>query len=130
MLASALTEAAGAIGEPLREALGGLDPGEPVDVIVYFAAQADRSGLQALSPGERRVALPELLKKHAANSQSPIKTYLHSQGVTRFKTLWINNALAVTVPVRMVATLAARPEVERVDLDATVNLPSPVNNYR
>ena len=127
---SALVQAAGGIGESLRGILGDLEPEEDIAVIVYFSARADLADLQAMEPEQRRSTMPALLIKHANRIQSPIKAYLQSQGVIRFKTLWINNALAATVPARMIATLAARPEVERIDLDATVHLPSPVNGRR
>lgn len=130
VLASAGTRAAGAIGESLREAMEGRDHREPVAIIVYFVEQADLSSLRAMNAGERRAALPELLREHAARSQSSIKAYLHTRGISRFKTLWINNALAVTVPVELIDSMAGRPEVARIELDATVDLPSPINGRR
>lgn len=129
MLASARVWA-GSIGEPLQGVLTANEPGEPVAVIIYFTAPADLTALQTMSAGQRRAALPVLLKKHAANSQSPIKTYLHAQGITQYKTLWINNALATIVPAELVALLAARSEVDRIDLDRTFNLPAPVGGRR
>ncbi|MCW8902963.1 hypothetical protein [Sedimenticola sp.] len=127
MTTSVWVQAAGVIGDPLRGILGDIEPEEDIAVIIYFSARADLADLQAMESEQRRTALPTLLIKHANRIQSPIKAYLRSQGVTRIKTLWINNSLAVTVPARMVATLAARPEVERIDLDAMVELPAPVN---
>jgi len=127
---SALVQAAGGIGDSLRGILGDIEPEEDIAVIIYFSARADLADLQAMDSGRRRTAMPALLIKHANRIQSPIKAYLLSQGVTRFKTLWINNSLAVTVPARMVASLAERPEVERIGADATVDLPSPVNGRR
>lgn len=130
MTASAVLWAEAVVGESLRGVLGELEPEETVAVIIYFAKRADLADLQAMSPGQRRAALPVLLKRHATDTQSSLKAHLHSHGITRFKTLWINNSLAVTVPASMVASLATRPEVERIDLDVTVDLPSPVNGRR
>lgn len=119
-----------AIGEALRAELAKLQPDDGVGVIIRFAGSADLEPLKGMTPEQRRAALPRLLRDHAEAVQASVQSYLESLGVTRIRTLWINNAMAAVVPAAVVTDLAARAEVRRIDLDATVKLPRAVNGRR
>ena len=122
--------AEGVMGRQLQEALATREPGDRVAVIIRFSGTADRSALEGMPETQRRAALPGLLRDHARTVQAPVRDFLQEHGAVRLKTLWIDNALAASVPAGVVAELAAMPEVSRVDFDAPVGLPAPVNGRR
>ena len=126
-IGGAAASAAGVVSQSLSESLHGLRDEQRVSVIVRFTDRADLSELRGLPPAQRRALLPQILREHAEATQEPVKSYLRAQGVLQVRTLWINNALAASVPAGLIATLARQPGVERLDLDAQVPLPAPVN---
>ncbi|PLX83000.1 MAG: hypothetical protein C0617_12980 [Desulfuromonas sp.] len=115
----------GAVLDPgLRAVLDGAAAGEKVPVIVTFAGRADLEGLKGLSRGERRTGVVKRLRAGAEQVQGPCRAFLRTRGVERLQPLWIINGLAVSAPAEVIRSLAERPEVAGVALDATLRRPA------
>ena len=96
-----------------------LEKGGMTTYLVYMNAKAsltpEQAGLDTLA---RRTALVDALQTTAAASQAPLAQYLNAQQaagqVESYTSYWIFNGLAVTGDQQTLYTLAARPDVERV----------------
>ena len=89
-------------------------------VIVRFAGGID---VASLTVGDRRSRDSRLLlalQAQTAQHQAAMEPMLASLDATRIKALWIIDGLALTVPAVAVKQLAARDDIERIDLDAFV----------
>ena len=110
------------LGPALRQALQGRTGELPV--IVRLQAQADTTGL---APGgdrrQGRSALIRRLRQVARDSQAPLQSFLVTRGVARVDSLVLINALALRAAPGLIAELAARPEVARIELDGSVPTP-------
>lgn len=60
------------------------------------------------------------LRGHASAAQGPLREFLRGRGLAEGRTLWMINAVAITVPARLVQRLAEWPGVERLTLDREV----------
>jgi len=112
------------LGQRLRVAL----PGETVPVIMTFGQKVDLSrylGMDRVN-GPARADMVRSLRSTASGSQKTVLAWLASRGIQRVTPLWINNALACSVPASLVAELAARTDIGAVRLDETFALPKPL----
>ncbi|HEY7561594.1 MAG TPA: S8 family serine peptidase [Gaiellaceae bacterium] len=115
------------IAPELRAQLAGADSGELVDAIVTLRGRADLSALPRSSRRARIRAVVRALQGEAEQTQGALRALVatrRSQGkVVRTRWLWIVNGLAVRATADVIRELAARPEVLRVDADATIEAP-------
>jgi subtilisin family serine protease len=63
--------------------------------------------------------------RHAKKTQAGLRTLLDRHGA-EYRSYWIDNSLFVTGDARLLAAIAARPEVEAIEADEALNLPTPL----
>jgi len=73
---------------------------------------------------KRAMLLQQMQQRSAASSQA-VEGWLKGRGASKQRSLWVINALAVTVPAELVADLAAFPNVSSISSDAVVQGPGP-----
>ena len=114
--------AAGALDAEVAHALATLAPGEKLPVVVRLAAQ-ERPRPDAGTRRERLERLIRALRAQADGEQRALRTLLalrRVQGrVSDIQAFWVFNGVAVHATGDVILEIAARPDVERVGLDAT-----------
>ncbi len=111
---------AGTVSRELQQRIATHGTHADTSVIVRFGGGLDA---QSLAVGDRRARDNRLmlaLQAQTAQHRAAIEPMLASVDATRIKTLWIIDGIAVTVPAVAVRQLAARDDVESIDLDAFV----------
>ncbi|HEX6076854.1 MAG TPA: S8 family serine peptidase [Micromonosporaceae bacterium] len=63
--------------------------------------------------------------RHAERTQAGLKALLDRHRA-EYKSYWIDNSLFVTGGADLLAKIAARPEVEAIEADESINLPAPL----
>ncbi len=105
---------------PDRDAGAGPSGGE-VTALLVLTDQSDLGAVRGATRGLRARRAVRALQATATDSQAPLLDRLRVwrlQGsVSRITPLWIVNAISVTATPSVVAELAARPEVARVESD-------------
>src|SRR5436190_2289951 len=97
------------------EILADTADGRSGSVIILLADQADVSAGHSISDQDARGwFVYNTLTQHAARTQIGLRNFLDSKGVT-YQSFWVVNMLVVTADRALVETLAARPDVARVD---------------
>ncbi len=118
------TSARGALITPrLDAALRSAPPGDEIPVIVSISGKMDPTTFRDHDRGRRRRRMLRALRSHAHVTQGAVSAFLHRGGARRLAPLWIVNGMAVLARADVIQELAQRPDVERVDLDATVSVP-------
>jgi subtilisin family serine protease len=95
-------------------------PDQPLDVIVTLRDQAEVSQLD-------RSAVPAVLQRHAASTQSDLLAMLHARSadqVYAVTPLWIDNAIALSASREVIFDLARRTDVARIQLDEAFLMPT------
>ena len=110
-LATALDAAAGGEGIPV---IFRMADGRDIDARLR-AVRGDRRRTGKLHR-EERVALFGELKENAANMQQQLVERLR-QGNKKFRSLWINNSVAVTLAKEEIQALVNLPGIETIELD-------------
>ncbi len=95
--------------------------GVEVDFLVVLHEQADLGTTQGL---DRRQRVVQRLRETALRTQMGLRALLDRRGVP-YRPYYVVNALAVRGDRRLVAELAARPEVARIVGDPWVKVPLP-----
>ena len=104
----------GKIDPALTEAM---DRDGKAGFIVVLREQADTSGAAALTTKlDKGKYVFDTLRAHADRTQSGLRSYLASKGV-KFRAYYIANAIYVEAGRDVMSAIAARPEVERVNLN-------------
>jgi subtilisin family serine protease len=123
--------AAAKIVPGLRAPLAVAGSNELVDAIVTLRGKADLSALPRSPRRARLRAVIRALQGEAERTQGPLRALVatrRSQGkVARARWLWIVNGLAIRATADVIRELAARPEVLRVEADATIQAPVTVS---
>ena len=84
-------------------------------VLVVLKAQADLEGARSLpTKAEKGWYVYRQLTAVAERTQGPLRAYLDSRGVA-YKAYWIQNMFELVADAGLVNTLAARPEVARIE---------------
>ena len=92
--------------------------GARTSVVVLLTDQANVQGARGLrNRNERGRAVYHALSEHAAQTQAPLAHWLTARGVP-FQSFWIANMLVLDADRELVDTLAARPDVARIDANA------------
>jgi serine protease AprX len=100
--------------------------GGGADFLVILAGQADVSPAAGISDREARLRhVYDVLRKTAYRSQAPLRAELDRAGVA-YRPFYIVNMLAVDGGDRaLVARLAGRPDVARIDANPSIRQPLP-----
>src|SRR5438445_4939283 len=97
------------------EVLADTAGGKSASVIFLLADQADVSaGYRMKDQDARGWSVYNTLSQHAARTQKGIRNLLDSRGVT-YQSLWVVNMIVANADRALVETVAARPDVARVD---------------
>ncbi|MGZ5198625.1 MAG: Ig-like domain-containing protein [Telluria sp.] len=116
------TAAAGVITPELAREMTNHRPDERLPVIVQLAERVNVLQYERKDRRQRDTRLMRALRDKSALSLARIGPQLELAQATGHKLLWINNSVAVVVPVRAIAALAGLPAVARVQYDAPVKL--------
>jgi hypothetical protein len=127
LLSSSLSLSAAVVSPDLQSILQVYAPDEELSVIIHLSDQVDLAVITDLDRHVRRSELTRALKEKAERTQPPLKAFLKSRGLTRFKSLWIKNAIAVTLPSRVIRELEGLPDIESIEMDAVIE--APVTSY-
>ena len=104
-----------AIDAAVLSALNQAGVDQALNVIVTLRDQVDVSQLD-------RSTVPATLQRHAARTQSDLLALLRAQPagqVRSITSLWIDNAIALSVSRQVIFDLARRPDVARIQMDET-----------
>ena len=97
------------------EVLADTSDGKSASVIILLADQANVSAAYGMRDQDARGwFVYNTLSEHAARTQIGLRNFLDSRGVT-YQSFWVVNMLVATADRALVETLAARPDVARVD---------------
>jgi len=107
--------------ESMLQSVGGVDE---IPVVVSVADKVDPASFRDRDRSGRRSRLVRTLREHARVTQGPVSRTLHHGGARQMAVLWIVNSLAARVRPSVIRALARRPDVDRIDLDATVYVPA------
>ena len=89
--------------------------GKSTSVVILLADQADVSAANDMKDQDARGwFVYNTLTQHAARTQVGLQALLKSQGVT-YQSFWAANMLVADADRQLIDTLAARPDVARVD---------------
>jgi serine protease AprX len=124
-LAAAGGAGAGTISPQLAQEMARHAPADRIAVIVEFTDRVNLLPFELKDRRKRHTGLMRALKAKSAQSLPRLDALLAQNAASARTPLWINNALAVTVPVRAIAALARHAAVDRVGLDAVVTLAGP-----
>ena len=108
----------------LAAAMRDAAPGDDLDIIVYLRDQLDPRSVTGPDRTARLRALVLALQRVAGTSQRQLRAVL-AEGraagtVASFTPMWIVDAVAVRAKPAVIAALAARPEVARIEPDAAI----------
>lgn len=116
----AATSGTAETGAELRRALATRSAEADTAVIVRLRAPLDLRARAVGRRDPRDQQLPVALRERLGQSVVALQPWLTRADVHDVRPLWIINGVALTLPARAVAELAARPGVARVDLDSHV----------
>ena len=91
-------------------------------MIIHFAREVDLPARAASGRAGRR-SLIEVLQRDARRAQARTLAILRQHGVEPRARLWMINAVAATLPTRVIDELALLPEVERIEPDLPLRAP-------
>jgi serine protease AprX len=114
--------AAGVITPELAREMTNHRPDERLPVIVQLAERVNVLQYERKDRRQRNSRLVRALRDQSARSMALLGPQLDSAGATGQRRLWINNSVAVVVPVRAIPALAKLAAVARVQHDAPVKL--------
>jgi bacillopeptidase F len=131
---------AGSFTEGLERYVAGRPDTEHIKVLVTLQEQADIATLDAelrerkASLAERHEAVISTLQNTARRTQPALVRELNTLRaagkVNGYTPYWITNAVVVNAPISVLRTLAARPDVEAVDVDLVVQSILPVEPFK
>lgn len=113
---------AGSITPELAAQMARHKADERIPVIVELADRVDPLPFRVADRRRRDTRLMRALKAKSERALALLKPRLDQAGAAGRKPLWIDNAIAVTLPVAALDALARLPEVARIQFDATVRL--------
>ena len=103
------------IGKVAPEVLADTTAGSTAPVVIMLADQADVSAASEIKDqDERGWFVYRTLTEHAKRTQSELKRFLTSKGIT-FQSFWIANMIVADADRQLVDLLSARSDVARID---------------
>ncbi len=121
-LFSAISQAA-VIAPDLAAELALRAPQDELAVIVSLSDKVDSRLFKLADRSKRNTKLVKALRDKAVATQAVHRVFLQNQGATRLRELWVINGLAVTSNASTIRKLAARPGIESIRLDSTLQAP-------
>ena len=119
ILLAAHASHAASLGSSLAARIASPAPDESVSVFLELKDRVDLRGAPGTRAGAEAVI--RALRAHAPSSQARVLAFLAAHRLASgARSFWINNSIAVRVPVALVPQLAALPDLERVEEDARV----------
>src|SRR5256885_11476441 len=89
--------------------------GGTTSVVIMMADQADVSAAYAMNDQDARGwFVYNTLTQHAARTQAALRAELDSRGVS-YQSFWAANMIVTTADRALIESLAARPDVARID---------------
>ena len=89
--------------------------GGRASIVILLADQADVSAAYAMKDQDARGwFVYNTLTKHAARTQAALRAELDSRGVS-YQSFWAANMIVTTADRALIESLAARPDVARID---------------
>jgi serine protease AprX len=119
--ASALA-GAGTIGPGLAQEMARHAPGDRIAVIIRLSDRVNLLAFELKDRRRRHTGLMRALQAKSAVSLPRLAALLDQSAASARKPLWINNSIAVTVPVSAIDALARHSAVDRIEHDAVVTL--------
>jgi serine protease AprX len=117
---------AGTISPELAQEMARHAPGDRIPVIIQFGDRVNILAFELKDRRKRHNGLMRALRAKSALSLPRLNALLDQSGAAARKPIWINNAIAVTVPVRAIEALAGHGAVDRIQYDAVVTFAGPV----
>ncbi len=115
------------IDPTLQVVMNGQPVGQQIPIIVTLNDQLDLKNVTGKDRAELQKNLIEGLRKKADTTQPPLRNLLQAgistSAVKSFVPIWLQNAILTTANQSVINTLAQRPEVKKISLDA--DLPPP-----
>lgn len=111
----------------LQTALQALGVDQEIPIIVTFSDRVNPGFFTDSNKRLKRSKIIRALKEKSDSIQRPLKSFLLDKKVIGLTSLWINNAIAVTVPADIVSTIVNFPGVRSVTLDYSIQ--APVKTY-
>lgn len=112
-----------AIDPGLEAALSAASPAEEIPVIIDLADRVAPNAFRDKDKILRRRKLVEAYKSKADLTQRPVVAFLRGVGAKRLKSIWLNNRVVATLKADAIRSLAARPGIDSIRLDATLAAP-------
>lgn len=116
---------AGTISPELAREMARHSADERIPVIIELGERVNLLSYQVKDRRKRDTGLMRALREKSALTAPRLHALLAQNGATAPKALWINNAIAVSVPVRALAAIARHPSVSRVQHDAVITFAAP-----
>jgi serine protease AprX len=107
----------------LAAELSARGPRDEIAVIISLADRVDPRAYEGSDRSARDTRLARALIAKARATQPAHRVFLQNLGARNVRELWVTNAIAATVPARVVPQLASRPGIARVSLDSTLQAP-------
>ncbi|MDA8083867.1 MAG: S8 family serine peptidase [Nitrospiraceae bacterium] len=114
---------AGVITPELENRMRTGRPSEEIPVIISINDRAALSAIRTKEKSARQGETVRELRAKAETTQARVKAFLGSAGARNILALWINNAVAASVPAGIIDALAAFPEVASIAPDAVITAP-------
>ncbi|MFO7577157.1 MAG: S8 family serine peptidase, partial [Pelovirga sp.] len=111
------------ISPELQATLAATAPGEPIAIIVTFAAAEKPAVLARRLGRDNRGTLIRELKARNERALGPVRQLLRRHDIGGLRPLWLVDGAAVSVPAEVIAELAALPGVATLSLDDTLEAP-------
>ncbi len=115
---------AAVIGPELAAELAARGPQDEITVIATVADRVAPRLYERADRSQRDTRLVEALRKKAAATQATHRVFLNNNGARGFRELWVINGFAVTARASVIRQLAARPGIDRISLDSTLEAPA------
>jgi DNA-binding ferritin-like protein len=90
---------------PLQNLVQTLGPNEEVSIIITLSDKGHIKHIKDETKDLLRSKIIKALKVHADLGQDPIRAFLEKRGANKTKSLWMINAIATTIPVRLMDDL-------------------------
>jgi serine protease AprX len=114
---------AASVTPDLAAELSARGPRDEIAVIISLADRVDPRAYETSDRSSRDTRLARALIAKARATQPAQRVFLQNLGARNVRELWVTNAIAATVPARVVPQLASRPGIARVSLDSTLQAP-------
>jgi len=112
-----------AIGDKLSALLISVDADVEIPVIATLAERVNPGQFKGLEKAAARSALIKALQDKAATSQGELVRFLHQNNGRNIRSLWIINAVAVTLKPQAVYALANNPAIASINYDDMLAAP-------